>query len=82
MSGRMDWDRVRREGRNQYRPVETELIPVPCDRSFWACWHDAKAEMQIAGYFVRKIDGRWFAYLRRQAGGSAFTGPASGTCRT
>jgi hypothetical protein len=65
MSGRMKWDRARR----QYevaRPRTTERVAVNADESFWRCWKDDRAGMRAAGYRVTKIGRRWVVYLERE----------------
>ena len=65
---RLNWEAANKSHPPRYSPVETELLPIPCDASFWAVWHSDKTAMRISGYVVRKIDGRWRAYLRRPVG--------------
>jgi hypothetical protein len=67
MSKRMDWRRVGWETkmREHAHGRAKEIIAVPIDALFWKAWQDDPKAMREAGYRVRKVGGRWQAWIER-----------------
>jgi hypothetical protein len=67
MTGRaMRWDKAaKRDKFNDDALRGKQIIPVKTDEAFWKSWRGAQTEMRAAGYRVRKVDGKWQAWIER-----------------
>jgi hypothetical protein len=62
MAPRLDWDRQAQENKKR-RLDETEVLVFEPDRAFWKSWRDNRVAMQEAGYYVKKLNGKWVVIM-------------------
>lgn len=65
MSKQMRWDQRRQQERAAHGYAAKQIIPVRLTPAFWRAWKDDPVGMRMAGYHVRKFDGRWKAWIER-----------------
>ena len=64
MTKGMQWDKAGKRAKlNDGELRGKRIITVKTDAAFWKAWKDSPEAMRASGYRVRKVGGRWHAWI-------------------